>query len=203
MRAETSRLLLAALALSLAAGCVGRGIVPREYVLAALPRSDASGGGGSPELAVSVGPVELPDYLRRRQVVRRAQPSELRASDAEVWGEDLAAGFTRVLAEDLSLLVPTNRIAIFPAQEELRPDVRLTVAVERFEAGADGVVLLDARWRLARGDAREALVVRRSSISEPAAAADTLATVDAMSRALAALAREIADAIRASTASRP
>ena len=203
MRSETSRLLLAALALSLAAGCIGRGIAPREYVLAALPPGDASGAGEPPELVLSIGPVELPDYLRRRQVVRRAQESELRASDAEVWGEDLDAGFTRVLALDLSRLVPTRRIAIFPAQEELRPDFRLVVAVERFEAGPDGVVRLDARWRLARGDAREPLVVRRSSVAEPVATADTLSTVDAMGRALAALAREIADAIRSGAAVRP
>jgi uncharacterized lipoprotein YmbA len=166
-------------------------------VLAAVPRGAASGASGSPELAVSVGPIELPDYLRRRQIVRRAQANELRASDAEIWGEDLAAGFTRVLGEDLSALIPTDRITTFPEHEALRPDYRLIVVVERFEPDADGVVRLDARWRLVRSDGREALVVRRSSLAEPVDGTGTLATVDAMSRALAALAREIAAALRA------
>jgi len=197
MRAEQLRPLLAVLALSLATACVGRGIVPREYVLSAVPRADLPAAGGSSELALSVGPIELPVYLRRVEVVRRAQSNELRTSATEVWGEDLTAGFTRVLVQDLSQLVPTDRISIFPAQEELRADYRIVVTVERFEAGADGVVRLDARWRIARGDAREPIVVRRSSVAETVAASDTPSLVDAMSRAVAALAREIADAIRA------
>lgn len=202
MRARVVGRVALVLALASTIGCAGRGIRPREYVLSALPRSGAPAAQVAAEPVVSVGPVELPDYLRKAKVVRRSGASELSASDAEVWSEDLAAGFTRVLGENLSLLIPTNRVVTFPAHESLEPDYRVIVIVERFEVGDDGAARLDARWRVAEVRSTGTTLVRRSSVAEPATGPDTLAAVDAMSRALAVLSREIADAIRASAATR-
>jgi uncharacterized lipoprotein YmbA len=203
MRARIACRAVVALALIGVSGCATRGIQPREYVLSALSLGADPAASGALDVVVSVGPVQLPDYLRRQQVVRRARPNEVLASGLEVWGEDLAEGFTRVLGENVSLLVPTTRVVTFPAHEALDPDYRVIVVVERFEVGEDGAARLDARWRVAETGHREATVVRRSSLAEPAAGADTLAAVDALSRALAALSREIAEAIRTNASASP
>jgi hypothetical protein len=193
---RTQPIAVAALGLVLFAGCVGRGLVPREYVLTSLPAGEAAHASGPLDVSIGVGPVRLPAYLRRSELVSRTRENELSASDAEVWGEDLESGFARVLAENLGLLVPTDGVATFPWSEPANPDYRVVVWVQRFERDADGVVRLEARWQLSRRDRPDAAVVRRSTIEEPAGSAQA-ATVEAMSRALATLSREIADAIRA------
>jgi uncharacterized lipoprotein YmbA len=183
----------AAAAVALAGlACAGRGIVPREYVLVAM---DAPAAHAAPlDVTVAIGPVELPGYLQRPQIVTRESGNRLASSDRNRWGESLEEGVTRVLAEDVALLVPTDRVVAFPWRGTARSDYRVPVLVERFERDPDGVVRLVARWAIVHRD--EPPRARRSSLSERVEGSDPADTVDAMSRTVARLAREIAAEIR-------
>ncbi len=114
----------AALVLATLCACAGRGIVAREYLLAPAVSADPVGNAGGPGLALGVGPVEFPDYLRRPQIVTR-QGNQLIPSTLHTWGGDLQSNFTRVLAENLSTLIPTDRVATFPWSVGWRADYRL------------------------------------------------------------------------------
>jgi uncharacterized lipoprotein YmbA len=74
-------------------------------------------------------------------------------------------------------------------------DLKVEIAVIRFEGNSDGVVSLVARWRLVRASGSEARPLQTSSYAESAASGSTEALVAAMSRALASLSRDIASAI--------
>jgi uncharacterized lipoprotein YmbA len=77
-------------------------------------------------------------------------------------------------------------------------DLRVEVAVIRFEGDTDGEVSLVARWRLIRGNGSQAHPLQVSTHSETAADRSIEALVAAMSRALASLSRDIASAIASS-----
>jgi uncharacterized lipoprotein YmbA len=101
---------------------------------------------------VGVGPVLLPDYLDRLQVVTRTPSGELAVSDTQRWAEPLQEGLIRVLDENLSALLGTERIVRFPWPRSLTPEYQVALEVLRFESGPDAMLRLDARWWLRGGD---------------------------------------------------
>ena len=148
-------------------------------------------------LSIGVGPVVIPEYLDRPQIVTRVSPGEVRLADFERWAEPLKGNFSRVLGENLSQLLATDRIAIFPWIGEPRIDYRVTVEVIRFDGAPGTAVLLDARWSLIAEEAEKTLTQKKSVITIPAEGQDFVGLVAAQSKAVAALSREIAAAITA------
>lgn len=187
--------LLAALAL---AGCLGPGTTtpPRFFVLSAV---EATPPAASPREgpALGVGPVSFPDWLDRPQLVTRVGANEVRLAEFAHWAEPLDETFTRVLATNLARLVPTERVAVYPWSRSTQIDARVEMQVLHFEAATTGDVTLEAVWRLLRGDGREITPARRSLHVASAGSDAPDAVVAAMSRALAALSRELAAAIAA------
>ena len=181
-----------ALACSLAlAGCAANSPPPRWYLLTPLAAAaeTAPGADGS-ALAVGVGPVTLSAYLERSQIVTR-DGGELRLAEFDRWAEPLEENVTRVLAENLSRLLATERVAVHPWRPAVPIDVRVSVEVVRFDLDpADGAVLT-ARFTVFDGDPGEHRVTRRSSYREPAAAGYA-AGVAALSRTLDKLSRDVA-----------
>ena len=142
---------------------------------------------------VGVGPVELPSYLDQPAIVTRASANVLTLAEFDQWAQPLQDGITRILAEDLSQLLPVERIAVFPWKRADPVDIQVIVRVARFEV-VSGQARLAAEWGLVSGDEGE-VVSRRSSIAEPVSGAGYASRVAAMSRALARLSKEIAAAI--------
>lgn len=165
----------------------------RFYLLRPLPTSASAPAGESVVLAL--GPVDIPAHLDRPQIVTRTPGAEVELSEFERWAEPLADNVMSVLSDNLSSLVPTERVSPFPAR--LPPDLDLRIAVEliRFDGSLSGEVVLDARWTLL--DPEDApLRTERSQLTQPVSGAGYEALVDAMSRALGMLSREIAEAVR-------
>jgi uncharacterized lipoprotein YmbA len=111
------------------------------------------------------------------------------------WAEPLRDGFTRVLAENLSLLLATERVAIFPRQSGV-PEYQVVVNVIQFLGQPGDDVVLVALWGLL-GKQGQDLVSKKSSFREPTGGQDYEALAAAMSRTVAALSRDIAAAISA------
>ncbi len=185
----------AALLLALALGGCGGGSAPtRFYVLAAAPgvtaRSAAAGAG----VSLGIGPVTLPGYLDRPQIVTRAAPESLELAEFDRWGEPLRDNVARVLAEDLAGMIPTEHVAVFPWRQSRDVEYRLPVEILRFERQPSGEVALVARWRVIDRDGKER-ALRTSSLAEPAGGGGYAGVASAMSRLLAKLAEEIATEI--------
>lgn len=178
----------------LGAGCLGGGSAPtRLYVLAtvetpALPASEA--------LSVGVGPVHVAGYLERPQIVTRRDADRIDLSDFDQWGEPLRDGISRVLAEDLARQMPSARIAVFPWRSLEGFRYRVTVSVMRLDGPAGGDLVLEARWYVLDGAGKE-VALKTTRLVEPTGGPGYSATVSAMSRALAALSRDIAQALAA------
>jgi hypothetical protein len=178
--------------------CATSSVAPRAYLLSAASASAASGPAAGP--VVGVGPVAIPEYLDRASIVLLNGGEEVTLSDAHQWAEPLRAGVPRVLAENLSAMVPTDAVAVFPWRTPWTVHYRVTLEILRFDGPLGGPAVLHARWRLLDGAGRELAlraVRRREAVSEPGHAA----LVAAQSRLLAGVSRDIAAEIRARQAS--
>ena len=176
----------------------------RFYVLSSLPRSEASQADSAKRgVAVGIRPVTLPKYLDRPQIVTRASRNQLDIAEFDHWAEPLKNHLEDVLAQNLAILIPTDRIAVFPWSKSTPIEYQLTVEVSRFEGRAGGDSLLAVRWSILGKNGKKVVLSRKSKFSEPVAKAnepgagqDYKATVSAMNRTLESLSREIAGAIK-------
>ena len=181
----------------------------RLYVLTALAEKPAQI--SDQAVAIGVGPITLPKYLDRPQIVTRVEGNSLNQADLDQWGGDLNDNITRVLATNLSDLLATDRISLYPWSDRAPVDYQISLDITRFEQDTDGSVVLDAFWTVADTKAGTVLAMRRSSYRDNGAsqAAGVTGTtsvrpydglVAAMSRDLEALSRDIAAAITAARA---
>ena len=184
-------LLTLAVSVLVVSGC-STGPPARLYVLTSLPRTESVPlATGEREMSIGVGPVELPQYVNRPQVVTGQHTSELHSAASAQWAEPLQDGFTRALAENLSLLLATDRVALFPWKTFV-PEYQVAVEVTHFLGQTGGEVSLVALWSILDKGGREALVSKKSSFREATGSSEYEALAAAMSRTVAALSRDIA-----------
>jgi uncharacterized lipoprotein YmbA len=170
----------------------------RFYLLSALPNTEAASmeASGAQGPTIGVGQVTLPRYTDRPQIVTRTSPYELHLAEFDRWAESLDANIARVIADNLSVLIPTSRVVVSPWPRATAIDYQVIIDVTHFLSQVGGESLLIADWTLLKGEGPQALTSGRSRFSAPAAGQGYAAIVAAMSQTVASLSREIATAIR-------
>ena len=98
-------------------------------------------------LAVGVGQVKLPAYLFNTSVAVRKGTNEVEYLPSALWAERLDTGFQRVLAADLAIVLPTDRIQLSAWQKDAVA-AEVYVTLEQFDVDAGGRGVLVARWRI-------------------------------------------------------
>jgi uncharacterized lipoprotein YmbA len=186
-------LLTCSVALLVLGGCASTPPT-RFYVLPPLTDASPPAAAGKRELTIGLGPVTLPPYLDRPQIVTRASRAKLDLAEFDQWAAALQDSVARVLAENLSLLIPTDRVLLHPWQRTTAIDYQVIVEVAQFDRTMGGEVVLAARWSIEGANGKE-LILRKARFSTPAGGQEYEATVTAMSRTLEALSRDIAAAL--------
>jgi len=194
---STPCLLICLLAL-MVAGCRSSTPPVEFYTLASLPGMEMESHEQSAvrDITIGIGPVQLPQFLNRPQIVIRSGPNKLTVSEFHRWGGYFDQDFLRVLAQDISILMPTNRVIEFPWEDRADPDYRIAFNVQQFDGQPGNSVLLNAIWTIKERKGTKDLYAKRSIIRQPVSGNDYEALVAAHSQALAALSREIAAAIK-------
>jgi uncharacterized lipoprotein YmbA len=163
------------------------------YVLTPVSAAGASAPVPSREsLSVSVGPVKIPEYLNRAQIVTRAGRNRLEVNEFNRWGGTLVSNLSSVVAENLSVLLGTDEVFVFPTQDPVSPRYRVILAVAKLDGTLGESAVLDARWLITGPRRREQLATGRTQIRETPDGDGYESYVAAQSRAVEALSREIA-----------
>ena len=192
-----SRFLLFGLGLLFVLGCASSPS-PRFYTLSSLQE----GGSGLREstsdqdLFIGVGPIKVSDYLDRTEIVTRSSNNKIALSDFDLWAGSLAEDFSRVLAENLSVLLSTESVIVYPRLRSGLAKYQVTMDVIRFDGSLGGDVSLIARWAILEGKDKKIVFARKSTIIEPSEGKSYEAMVAADSRALEKLSRQIAETIK-------
>jgi len=182
----------------LLAGC--RSSAPPVEFYTLNPLSDMQGKANTTatdqKLSIGVGPVEIPEMLDRPQIVTRSGPNKLKIDEFHRWAGRLDESFARVLAENISLLLGTDQVAVYPWQTDFKPRYRIALEIRYFEGQWGKDVLLEALWRVTSQESQQTHTVRKSVIREPLSATSYEELVAVKSRAIAQLSREIVQEIR-------
>jgi hypothetical protein len=183
--------------LMLLAGCAGTE-PSRFYTLTPMPGSDAEvlSETLAQNLSVGVGPISIPDYLDRQQIVTSSNQNEIKMSEFDRWAGSLEDSFARVLSENLSIMLSTDRVFLFPWRGAITVDYQIGVEVVQFDGALGGNASLIARWGIFDVKDKKVLLVKKSSFTEPAGSKGYEALVAAQSRALMHLSRDMAAAVK-------
>jgi hypothetical protein len=148
------------------------------------------------KVVIGVGPVELPQYVNRPQIITRTSNNELEVAPFARWAEPVESNLSRVVAENLTVLLSTDRVIVYPWKGTVTVDYQVAVEVTRFDGILGGPVFLRARWTVLGDKGEKVLLRRQSSLSTDAEAKSYEALVAAQSRLVADLSRQIAQGIQ-------
>lgn len=140
---------------------------------------------------IGVGPIHLPDYIDRPQIITRNSAYKLNVSEFHRWVEPLRDSITRMLVINMSNNLASNRVYWIPTQDRHFPlDLKIAIDIGRFDGQLGGVVALESRWSVFDKNDRPVLT-RVSLITEPVNGPGYEDLVIAMNKALQTLGKEI------------
>lgn len=189
------RLLLSVLFMSLAA-CLGTTPPAQFYLLEPIAAADQTKlvNEKGERLVVALAPVRIPKYADRPQIVTAVGKNAYKLSELNRWAETLDGNIARVLAQDLSALVPAEVVLPNESSRPKHASVRVSMNILEFYVDPQGVARLTAQWNITRGG--ELILSRQTSYQTPASTTHYRAMVEGLNECLNRLSRDLAAALR-------
>ncbi|MGB2930180.1 MAG: PqiC family protein, partial [Desulfobacterales bacterium] len=142
------------------------------------------------------GPVEFPRFLDRPQIVTRKSQHRVGVSEFHRWAGSFSEDFLRVLAKNISMLLPADRVAAYPWTDHFSPTYRIQLTVEQFDGRFGEHVVLNVTWSVWNQKNVNEPVMKHTRIKEPVSAENYDALVAAQSRAIGTLSHAIVEEIK-------
>ncbi|MBL7151884.1 MAG: membrane integrity-associated transporter subunit PqiC [Candidatus Omnitrophica bacterium] len=175
-------------------GCVSAGSTPnaRFYMLKPLGEEEVTQKFDIPSgIIIVVGPVKIPQYLDRPQMVTRDEEGMMNIAQLERWGEPLDSGIARLIIEDLNLILPGANFEVFPCNFAIPLDYQVIAGVMQLDSNLQKDLVFVAQWSIIDADSRKMLFTKRSELVEPIDPHSYSGLADALSKAVASLSAEI------------
>ncbi len=145
---------------------------------------------------IGVGPIYLPAYLDRPQIVTRVNPNELKFAELDNWAEPLKDNVTRVLVENLSRLLCTDAVVIFPWKKSSPIDYQIDIKIIWMDGKLGEKAILVTQWAIIGTSGKSVLLTKKSQYTEPVSETTYSSLVAAHSRLITAFSQDIAQAIK-------
>lgn len=149
----------------------------------------------APRPRLVVRGVGVPDYLDRRELVRRVGAAEIVRDDTAYWAERPSKSITRWVTQALAAQRSDFAVESFSTADGRAPDAVLALTLDGFEPGADGTLRLRGSWIYAPNGKVAALSGRFD--------ADAVTADGTAEASVAALQKALGEAVRSLAAQLP
>ena len=146
------------------------------------------------QAVVGLGPIRIPDYLNRPQMVVAISDNQYQLSEEHRWAERLDQNISLALAKFLPSQLGSNRIVRYPWAQRQIVDYQVSIDIIEFNIDALGRSRLTAQWVIKRKDQSD--ISRRFDYQVPASTTDYDVMVSAQSACLTKLGQDIAVTLR-------
>jgi uncharacterized lipoprotein YmbA len=153
----------------------------------ALPSSRSSG-----DLVIGIGPVSIPDYVDRAEIVFQSAPNRFEIPPDHRWMGDVGETVTSVLATNIGHRAGTASVYSYPWSASTRPGYTIPVRIQQFHALSEGDAILEVSWEILDGETREVIHRGSKTFTEALQEEGYVGVVAAESRLLGQLADAIA-----------
>lgn len=113
----------------------------------------------SPQLRLGVGPISIPGYANRAQIVTIGRGAQLKVSDLDHWAEPIQDNIERILVGNLSALISPQQVYPYPV--DFHPgssSLQMTVEIRDIIQTETGMIRLTASWNIKRMQDNELLL---------------------------------------------
>ncbi|NCO51245.1 MAG: membrane integrity-associated transporter subunit PqiC [Deltaproteobacteria bacterium] len=195
---KTPRWALILVALLVLAGCIERKVQPRNYfaLMTMKQLGDNQQISALPDLGVGIGPVTIPQRLKRQQIATRSADNQYTFNDLNQWAGSLEDDIAMVMGENLAQLLGIERVTYFPWRYHGALTYQIEVNVQYLDADLNGAAVLVARWTIRAADSHETLAAGKIDQQQPLSAASYAALTKAQSQLLAVLSKELAEILK-------
>ena len=162
------------------------------YTLASVDAPSAAATQSRPALTIGVGPVRLPEYVDRPEIVTRRNAYAVDLAVFDNWAAPLDDRFPEVLILDLSAQLPGDQVIVFPPRLPTPVDIQVELSVSQFDVDTAGAATLIAEWRLRDPGGQPLPRTGRTRVTAAAADGSMQAKVAALSETVAQLSVELA-----------
>jgi len=99
-------------------------------------------------LLVGLGPIHLPDYLNRPQIVVEVSENQFRLDEYHRWAERLDQNVGRSLSRLLARRLGVEQVVRYPWPQRQHIDYQVSIDILEFHQAADGRSRLQAQWQI-------------------------------------------------------
>ncbi len=139
-------------------------------------------------LQVGLGPIHLPEYLNRPQIVIETAKNQYKLDEDHRWAERLDQNISRSLATFLANRLGIEQILIYPWSAKLNIDYQVGIDILELHQSSDGYSHLRAQWRVFHTDQ---MILYKSFDCEASSSNDATSLVKAQSECLGKLGVDI------------
>jgi uncharacterized lipoprotein YmbA len=186
--------------LLMAAVLAGCGASPQARFYTLSPGAVVERADSKAQFSVAIGPVSIPDMIDRPQIVTRAGTNQVTINEFARWAGPLQSEIARVIAGNLTQMLNGAPVYIYPQSANVRADYKVTLDVQQFDSALGDAATLEVLWSVQPAKGGESktgrALVREPTGADQGADKGYDALVSAHSRALTAVSRDIAAAIR-------
>ncbi len=185
---------LSVLVMSLS-GCIGGSTpISQFYLLEPIHAIDNKASADQTKLLIALAPVRIPKYADRPQIVSATAQNTYQLSELNRWAEALDENMTRVLMENLSLLVPAEMQLTNTSSLAKQAKYRIAVNILEFYVDPQGQAKLNAQWDVTQ--AGKKLSSQQMPYQSPASTFNYQVMVAALNECLNNLSRDIAASLQ-------
>lgn len=148
------RLILTGCVTVLLAGCAS---APPDRFYLLTPDGKLPASRASHDLVLGIGPVSVPDYIDRAELVFQSAPNRFEVPPDHRWAGDLEKTLTSVLATNIGHRAGTASVYPHPWDPSLRPRCSIPVRIHQFHAVSGGDAILEVSWEVLDGTTKQPL----------------------------------------------
>ena len=138
---------------------------------------------------IGLGPIRLPEYLDRFQMVVAVSENKYKLIDGHRWAEKLDQNISLALFKTLPTQLGTDRMIRYPWPQRPGVDFQVKIDILELNIDQDGQSQLVAQWSIKSKD--ETILNKRSTFTAQASTTDIDKMVQAQSECLTKLGQEI------------
>jgi len=166
---------------------------PRFYALTAIEDTQVSKKINLPsDVIIGVGPVKIPGYQERPQIVTLNKDKMLQFAQFDRWGEPLDLGIARLIREDITAILPQAKWTLYPWNPAMAVKYQVVLEVVQLESEFDRDMFLVVQWTVIDVKNSKTVIIKRSTFRNAITPPTYSGLARTLSRACASLSSQIA-----------
>lgn len=176
-------------------GCVGSSQATKFYILNPIANIGPAKHTSTDVPTVGIGPISLPKYLDRPEIVTRLGPNKVKVDEFNLWAGSLKENLQLAITESLSLMAANRAVVPYPWKKSAGVTVQVGINIRRFDIDNSDAILT-ADWTTGNTNRLSKHTKHRSEIKIPVAGIGYAAKIAALNLALDQFTQEIAASIK-------